>query len=240
MPIYERVVQKLMSNGQTHNKGSLAATIATVLIAVAAAAAVAAVLILTSGKNEPSEPESASSPISDELVSECSAAAQELVQKNYKVIKLFATEGLKYKTVYGNPSEDGYYSVDDEEYKHYSQIEELVKSVYVASEAERILTRYPVGTESGAKDVQIYKEHKDPVDGEECLGISESFVPETDYARDWSKCVIKISPKSDTECALTVIADGVAEAEADAHPESVMTTRMVKQDGKWLLSNLLK
>ncbi len=229
-----------MSNGQTHNKGSLAATIITVIIAVAAAAAVAAVLILAAGKNEPSEPESASSPISDALVSECDSAARELVQKNYKVLKLFVTEGLDYKTVFGNPPEDGYYSVNDEEYKHYSQIEELVKSVYVTTEAERILTRYPVKTENGTKDVQIYKEHKDPANGEDCLGRSEDFVPEADYARDWSKCVIKISPKSDTECALTVITDGVAESDAEAHPESVMTAQMVKQDGKWLLSDLLK
>ncbi len=229
-----------MSNGEKHSTGSLAATIITVLIAVAAAAAVAAVLVLTSGKDEQSNPESASNPISDELVNECGAAAQELVQKNYKVIELFATQGLKYKTVYGNPPEDGYYSVDDEEYKHYSQIEELIKSVYAAEEAERILTRYPVKTETGTKDIQIYKEHNDPTSGEECLGISEGFVPEKDYARDWSKCVIKISPKSAAECELTVITDGVAEADAEAHPESVMTTKMVKRDGKWLLSNLLK
>jgi len=241
MPIYERLVQKLMSNGGKHNAGSLAARIVTILVFVAAAAAVAAVIILTAGKNEPLESESASSPISDELVSECGAAAQELVQKNYKVIELFATEGLRYKTVYGNPPEDGYYSVNDEEYKHYSQIEELVKSVYVAEEAERILTRYPIRTEDGVKEVQVYKEHKDPVDGSECLGIIEGFTtPDADYSRDWSRCKITVHPKSETECELTVIADGYTEEEAESHPESVLTTKMVKQDGKWLLSDLLK
>ncbi len=229
-----------MGRGQKQNTGSLAATIATALIALAAAAAVAAVLIIMAKNKEAQDAANSSALASQALVDECGAAAQELVQNNYTVVKLFMTEGLLYKTVYDNPSEDGYFSVDDEEYKHFSQIEELVKSVYVAEEAERILTRFPIKVEGGTKDVQIYKEHKDPADGEMCLGIIEGFTPEEDYPRDWSRCVIKISPKSDTECALMVIVDGVSEAEAEAHPESVLTTQMVKRDGKWLLSNLLK
>lgn len=229
-----------MSRGSKQSAGSLATTIITVVIALAAVAAVIAVLVISAKNRESQDAENSSALASQALVDECGAAAQELVQENYKVVKLFVSEGLLYKTVYGNPSEDGYYTVDDEEYKHYSQIEELVKSVYVAEEAERILTRFPVKMENGMENVQIYKEHTDPTDGEMCLGIIEGFVPEEDYPRDWSQCVIKISPKSDTECALMVIVDGVSEAEADAHPESVLTTQMVKQDGKWLLSDLLK
>lgn len=227
-----------MSNGKKQE--SLVATIATALVAVAAIAAVAVGIILMNKNNSSDAQESTPNSISETLVDECSKAANDLIQKNYTVLKLYAIEGLPYKTVYGNSSEDGYYSVNDANYKHFSQIEELVKSVYAADEAERILTRYPVKTEGGTKDVQVYKEHKDPVDGSDCLGIIEGFTPDADYSRDWSKCVVKISPKSETECELTVFVDGYTEEEAKSHPESVLTTKMVKQDGKWLMSAMLK
>ncbi len=226
-----------MSND--NKQKSLAATIATALVALAAIAAVAAGIIMINKNDEPDVSDSTPS-ISDELVDECGKAANELVQNNYTVLKLYVIEGLPYKTVYGNSSEDGYYTVDDANYKDFSQIEELVKSTYTAEEAERILTRFPVTMETGAKDVQVYKQHKDPVDGSECLGIIEGFTPDKEYSRDWSKCRVTISPKSETECELTVIADGYTEEEAKSHPESVLTTKMVKQDGKWLMSALLK
>ncbi len=226
-----------MSND--NKQKSLAATIVTALVAVAAIAAVAAGIIMMTKKEEPDAPDSTPS-ISEALVDECGKAANELVQNNYTVLKLYVIEGLPYKTVYGNRSEDGYYTVDDENYKDFSQIEELVKSTYAADEAERILTRFPVKMEDGVKDAQVYTQHKDPVDGSECLGIIEGFMPDKEYSRDWSKCKITISPKSETECELTVIADGYTEDEAKSHPESVLTTKMVKQDGKWLMSDILK
>lgn len=226
-----------MSND--NKQKSLVATIVTALVALAAIAAVAVGIIMMTKKDEPDVPDSTPS-ISEALVDECSKAANELVQKNYTVLKLYVIEGLPYKTVYGNSSEDGYYTVDDGNYKSFSQIEELVKSTYIADEAERILTRYPVMMETGAKDVQVYKQHKDPVDGSDCLGIIEGFKPDSEYSRDWSKCRITISPKSGTECELTVIADGYTEEEAKSHPESVLTAKMVKQDGKWLISAMLK
>ena len=223
-----------------NNTGSLAATIATAVIAAAAIAAVVIMLVVL-GNNKPQETESSASPtkVSQELADECSAAANELVQNNYTVLKLFVIEGLRYKTVYGNRSEDGYYTVDDSEYKNYSQIEELVKSVYVEREASRVMLAYPIKTESGTKDVQVYKQHKDPVDGSDCLGIIEEFAPDKSYSRDWSKCVIKVSPKSEDLCVLSVITGGYSESEAEAHPEAVMTTNMVKKDGRWLLSEML-
>lgn len=225
-----------MSNGEKQK--SLAATIITGFVALAAIAAVAAGVIMMNKDDEPVVSDSTPS-ISDALADECGKAANELVQKNYTVLKLYVIEGLPYKTVYGNSSEDGYYTVDDANYKHFSQIEELVKSVYIAGEAERILTRFPVKTEEGTKDVQVYKEHKDPVDGSDCLGIIEGFTPDAEYSRDWSKCKITVHPKSDTECELTVVADGYTEEEAKSHPESVITAKMVKQDGKWLMSEML-
>lgn len=227
-----------MSKGKKQE--SLIATIATALVAVAAIAAVAVGIILMNKNNASDAQESTQNSIWEALVDECSEAANDLIQKNYTVLKLYTIEGLPYKTVYGNSSEDGYYSVNDANYKHFSQIEELVKSVYIADEAERILTRYPVKVEGGTKDVQVYKEHKDPSDGSDCLGIIEGFTPDADYSRDWSKCVVKVFPKSETECELTVFVDGYTEEEANSHPESVLTTKMVKQDGKWLMSTMLK
>ena len=104
--------------GNEKNKNSsLAATIATAVIAVAAIAAVVIMLVLVTGK-KPQENAGSGSPapqVSQELMDECSEAAFSLVQNNYTVLKLFALEGLRYKTVYGNRSEDGYYTVDDSE-----------------------------------------------------------------------------------------------------------------------------
>ncbi len=226
-----------MSND--NKQKSLAATIITVLVALAAIAAVAVGIIMMNKKDEPDVSDGSVS-VSEALADECAEAANELVQKNYTILKLYVIEGLPYKTVYGNSSEDGYYTVDDADYTDFSQIEELVRSVYTADEAERVLFRYPINTEVGTEEVQVYKEHKDPVDGSDCLGIIEGFKPDSEYSRDWSKCRITVSPKSETECELTVIADGYTEEEANSHPESVLTAKMVKQDGKWLMSAMLK
>lgn len=219
---------------------SIASLIITAVIAVAAIAAVVVLIITLTGKNDDEISEQSSTAPTAELLDECGKAAQELIQDNYTVIKLFVTEGLAYKTVYGNPAEDGYYSVDDGVYKHYSQIEELVNGVYVAEEAERILTRFPVKVEGGTKDMQIYTEHKDPSSGEMCLGISEEFKPDEEYAKDWSQCMISVHPESETTCTLTVILDGYTEQEAAAHPESVLTANMVKLNGEWRLQSMLK
>lgn len=219
---------------------SLASIVITAVIAVAAIAAVVVLIITLTGKKDGETSVQTSTAPTAELLDECGKAAQKLVQDNYTVIKLFVTEGLAYKTVYGNPAEDGYYSVDDAVYKHYSQIEELVNGVYVAEEAERILTRFPVKTEGGTKELQVYNEHKDPSTTEMCLGISEDFKPDVEYAKDWSQCMISVHPESETTCTLKVILDGYTEQEALSHPESFIITTMVKQNGEWRLQSMMK
>lgn len=226
--------------GKGKRADSIVSLVITAVIAVAAIAAVVVLIVTQTNKKDTETSDQASASQATALLNECSAAAQTLMQDNYTVIRLFVTEGLAYKTVYGNPAEDGYYSVDDDVYKHYSQIEELVKGVYVAEEAERILTRFPVKVDGGTKDMQIYTEHKDPSTAEMCLGITDAFKPDTEYTRDWSQCMISVHPESDTACTLKVILNGYTEEQAAAHPESVLTANMVKQNGEWRLQEMLR
>lgn len=221
------------------NVGTIVSCVMTAAVAIAAIVAVV-LLINPSSQGEDNSSAQLEASRVQALLDECGEAANQLVKDNYTILKLFVTEGLSFKTVYGNPAEDGYHSVDDEVYKHYSQIEDLVKSVYVEEEAERILTRFPIKVENGTKNVQVYIEHKDPSDGEMCLGINEEFNPDTDYSRDWSRCMINVHPENDTECTLKVILDGYSEEEASAHLESVITAQMIKTDGVWRLDSMLK
>lgn len=232
-----------MGSGNKRKAESVASLVITAVIALAAIAAVIVLVVILKGNKQASESEALQQQQQQQntlLLNECAQAANSLVQGNYSVLKLFVTEGLEYTTIYGNPAEDGYHSVDDEVYKHYTQIEELVKSVYVESEAERILTRFPVATESGTRDMQVYTEHKDSVDGEMKLGINENFVPDESYNKDWSKCSVQVHPENDLECTLTVILDGYTESDADTHPQSVVSAKMVKQNGEWRLSVMLQ
>lgn len=230
-----------MSSGNKRKAESVASLVITAVIAVAAVAAVIVLVVLLKGDKQSSENDEIQQQQQNTLLlNECAEAANALVQKNYTVLKLFVTEGLDFTTVYGNPAEDGYHSVDDEVYKHYSQIEELVKSVYTASEAERILTRFPVVTESGTRDMQVYTEHKDSVDGEMKLGINENFISDESYSKDWSKCSVEVHPENDDECSIMVITDGYTKSDAVSHPECVITAKMIKQDGEWRLSAILR
>lgn len=228
-----------MSSENKRKAESVASLVITAVIALAAIAAVIVLVAILKGKPDTSE-DDYSQQQNALFLNECAQAANTLVQGNYSVLKLFLTEGLAYTTVYGNPAEDGYHTVDDDVYKHYSQIEELVKSVYVESEAERILTRFPVVTESGTRDMRVYTEHKDSVDGEMKLGINENFVPDKSYGKDWSKCSFEVHPENDTECSITVITDGYTKSDAASHPEAVITAKMVKQNGEWRLSSILE
>lgn len=81
---------------------------------------------------------------SAEFVNECGANAQALMDDNYKVVRMFVSEGLPHlDEPYGNAPEDGLYTVSSDEYKTYAELETFIKSVYTAEEAERILTRMP-------------------------------------------------------------------------------------------------
>ena len=130
---------------QNNKKSAVSAIVATVIVAVAAVAAI--VVLFTMNKKPTAKlPDGTSTSFkpSQELVDECGAKAQELISDNYRIVRLFITEGLPYEEEpYGNLPEDGAYTVDSKEYKTYEQMEQFVKSVFVEDEANRILTQMP-------------------------------------------------------------------------------------------------
>ena len=117
-------------------KTSLAPIISTIIVAaLALAVAIFAIVLITgddgqantSGNNDSNV--SAPYTPTEELVNECTYAAHDLVAANYKVVRLYITEGLSHlDEPYGNIPEDGYYTVDDSEYTSLEQLEQLEES----------------------------------------------------------------------------------------------------------------
>ncbi len=227
-----------MSKGK--KKSSNAALVATIIVALAAIAAIVILLVMMSGRNTEEPSSDTGFHASQELFDECLYSAHDLVGNNYKIIKLYITEGLPHEDEpYGNEPEDGIYTVASEEYTSLSQIEELVKSVYTEEIADTILHKMEVTTQSGSKEsLEVYKNRD--VFGETFLGIDAKFKPDEGYTKDWSSCFLEVVPKSETECDLTVYIDGIKPEEAAAHPESVITTHMTKLEGGWRLTEILK
>ena len=231
-----------MSEKKRSKQTSTAPLIATIVVALAAIAAVIVLFVISSSKGNDSGSSSSVNggfTATAELIGECSDNATDLIRQNYEIIKLFVTEGLPKKPEpYGNEPEDGVYTVDSDEYTKLSQIEELVRSVYVEGESERILHRMGVTLENGTTVLmEVYKNRE--VFGETFLGINAQFRPDTNYSHDWSNCFVEVQPTGETVCEITVYVNGISAEEADAHPESVLKTEMVKQDGKWRLSQVL-
>lgn len=243
---------------------SLIPLISTVVVAVLAIAVVIVAIIVISGDNGGTSADSGSSagvsssqPFepTQELVDECTYAAHDLVAGNYRILRLFVTEGLPHEDEpYGNLPEDGLYTVSSSEYKTLGVIEELVNSVFVEEEAVRVL-----GNIDG-KGLAVYQNREKLVkvenvadgtgeaseDGpgiryekEYVLGISADFVPDTDYAKDWSSCRIAIVPRSETLCDLTVYLDGLDENTVSANSESVLSMTMVKVEQEWRLEKFV-
>lgn len=241
--------------------------ISTIVVAVLAIAlAVTAVIMLSNNKNNTTSQTSQSGTVTsngfvptDELIEECTYAAHDLVADSYSIVRLFVTEGLPhYDEPYGNLPEDGIYTVNSTEYNSLEDIENLVRSVYVNAEAERILTNID------GNGLAVYKNREVLVDAvydesadagetaegtgesrpayvtEQVLGIDASFTPDTSYDKDWSSCSIAVVPKSETECELTIYLDGIGATgetgTAEAESGDVLETAMVKIDGEWRLS----
>lgn len=229
-----------MSNNNS-SKVPLITTIATVVVAVAAVI----ILLMVMGNKEPDEGES-SVPneivfsATPELYTECENAASALVSANYEVIRLFVTEGLPVKKVYGNPVEpiDGAYVVESDKYTEFSQIEKLVKSIYTDEAAEKILNETEVSPASTVWKVQVYADHN--INGDVFLGMSTQFLIDLKYKTDWSDCYIVAEPKSQEYCELTIYVDGVTSDTASAHPESVLKSAMTKTSDGWRLNKFLK
>lgn len=259
--------------GQEKSKSSLSTLIATAIVAVAAIAAIVVLIMMTqktpgSGGRLPDGTEIAFKP-SQELIDECGASAQELVQGNYRVLRLFITEGLPHKSEpYGNRPEDGLFTVNSQEFKSYEEVEELVKSVYTDNEAKRILTGMPsVAGENGNLIAvyaprEVYVERSElaeitpmdkvpevviPPTGDEptyvkttVLGISEDFVPYTDYMKPWGAISVKIIPINYDECNVTVYLGAAAGVDLSGIGDSdILQTKMIRVDDEWRLTELV-
>ncbi len=250
-----------MSENKSKKNASTATLVATIIVAVAAIA-LAIVAVITLNKSSGSTSNTPSSSVdtnfkpTDELVEECQYAAHDLVKNNYEIVRLFVTEGLPhYDEPYGNLPEDGVYTVNSTDYTSLSQIEEFVKSVFVNSEAERILTNIDGNGLSVYKNREVFVDVVDEETGETAettatgetvsrphyttetvLGISADFKPDTSYNKDWSSCSIAVLPISENECRLTIYLGGLDESAESADPDNVLETQMVKIDGTWKLS----
>lgn len=226
-------------------KNSIAPLIITIATVAVAAAAVVILLIVMGGNKEPDEGgSSAPSEIvfsaTSEQYAECESAASALVSANYEVIRLFVTEGLPIKKVYGNPVEpiDGAYVIDSDKYTEYSQIEALVKSIYTDEAAEKILNETEVTFGDTTKKVRVYAEHN--VHGDVFLGMSTDFVFDYKYDTDWSNCYIMAEPKGSNLCDLTIYVNGATSETASEHPGSVLKTTMTRTESGWRLNKFLK
>ncbi len=241
---------------------SLIPLISTIVVAVLAIAVVIVAIFVIAGDNGGTSSGGGNSTVASqpfeptqELVDECTYAAHDLVADNYRILRLFVTEGLPHEDEpYGNLPEDGLYTANSSEYKSLQQIEELVHSVFVEEEAVRVLDNIDgrglavyqnreklVKVESAAESTDETSEESSGIryEKEYVLGISADFVPDTDYAKDWSSCRIAIIPRSETLCDLTVYLDGLDENTASANSESVLGMTMVKVEQDWRLEKFV-
>ncbi len=236
-------------------KNSSVPLISTIIVA-AAAVALAIVAVVTLNKQPEQQNSSSESSSSSEfrptqeLVEECTYAAHDLVKESYRILRLFVTEGLAhYEEPYGNPPEDGIYTVDSTEFSSLSQIEELVNSIYAEDEAERILTDIDgnglavyqnreilvdVTAESGTGDHPLYAT-------ETVLGISADFKPDTEYDKDWTSCRIAVMPITADKCELTIYLDGLDEntSVTSDNRDSILDTTMVNTENGWRLAEFV-
>ncbi len=247
---------------------SLAPIISTIVVAVLALAVAIFAIILITGEDSTSGNASAggdtsvSTPFAptQELVDECTYAAHDLIAANYKVVRLYITEGLDHlDEPYGNLPEDGYYTVDSTAYKTLEDITSLLNSVYTPDVAVDILTNVD------GNGLEVYKDREKLVKVEETyegtaettaepegstsdssvqyktqyvLGISADFAPAADYNKDWSSVRIAVTPLSETECSLKVYLDGVSpDTATEDDADSILEISMFKVGGSWRLTS---
>lgn len=154
----------------------------------------------------------------EDTANEMKDAATKLLSDNYKVLRLFYTKGMAHKDEpYGNIPEDGYYTVDSEEYTSLDQLFEIVDSTYTKEQADVVKTN---SLGYGA----IYKMREDGT-----LGIIMNFTP-MEYTRSWDNPVFTISPISDTECTIEITIH-----EKETTEEVKLTSTMIKDSDSWKL-----
>lgn len=175
------------------NKGkrtsSTSTIVATAIVALAAIAAIV-VLIVMSKKADEGQTDLQNSLMVESaggqaFIDECGEHAQALVAGNYRIVRLYISEGMSYRAEpYGNRPEGGYYAAVSDEFKTYEDIDNYVRSIFVQEEAERILFEMPYdpkdeyGSEDGPSNttlrrfVPIYSPRVDYVDAEEASEVT--------------------------------------------------------------------
>ena len=252
---------------------SISTLIATAIVAAAAIAAII-VLIVMSNKTDGGQQNDLKNSLTVEVsdtqafADECGENAKRLVQSNYRVVRLFISEGLPHRDEpYGNNPEDGYYTVESDEFKTLEEVEELLKSTFVEEEASRILMQMPSdpgaayggaasafsADEPHPDSVAVYWSRVDYVDNnsnsasgsqtyekQSVLGISQYFRPYTDYKKPWGSTSIRIVPVSEEECDITIYLGADKDVELSSVEDTdILTTKMVKVDGEWRLTKLV-
>ena len=245
MRVSEPKGRSIDSDMSSYKKNSIAPLIVTIATVVAAAAAVVILLMVMGKDKDPGEggssvPNEIVFSTTPELYAECESAASALVSANYEVLRLFVTEGLPIKKVYGSTAEpiDGAFVTVSDKYTEYSQIEALVKSIYTNEAAEKILKETTVSFGGVTKTLQVYADHN--INGDVFLGINTQFFVDKSYTTNWSDCFILAEPHGLTSCDVTVYVNGVTSDNASEHPESVLKVTMIKTDAGWRFNEFLK
>ena len=252
------------------NKGkttsSASTIIATAIVALAAVAAIIVLIVMSKkpgdGRQDMQNNVVVESAGGQDFIDECGENAQRLVQGNYRIVRLFISEGLPYRDEpYGNRPEDRLYTVNSEEFKTFDDVMTLVKSVFVEDEANRILMRMPLdpaaaygvgGNPEEAQLISVYWTRDEYVDASDTsaggsgyvkqtvLGISERFKPYTDYKKPWGSTSIRIVPVNEEECDITIYLGADKDVDLSSVEDSdILTTKMVKVNGEWRLTKLV-
>lgn len=248
------------------NKGKTTSSISTIVAtAIVALAAIAAIIVLImmpkdGGQNNESQSVSVAYKDTQEFADECGENAQKLVAGNYRVLRLFISEGLPHQDEpYGNRPEDGFYTAISDEFKTYEELESYVKSIFTEQEANRILTKMPIdpaaayGTDggSGSGSMELYRSRDEYVDAsgsgggtsyvkQSVLGINMSFKPYTDYKKPWGSTSIRIVPVSEEECDITIYLGADKDVDLSSVEDTdILHTTMIKENGEWRLAELV-
>lgn len=212
----------------TKKKSSSASSLVITCVAVLLAIAAVIFVIITFSGNKDGDPASTggdptnppSVNVSDEIMSEMSQGAFDLLQMNYKVYQYF-TYGMTVKPEpYNNKPDDGFYTCDNPDFENFDKFSDYVKSVYTDEVAQKLLTD-PFG--SG------------PVYGNDngALGLSADFTASTEEGNSWADVKYVCTALSETECSIAVTLKDSAGADVEK------TVKMTKTDAGWRLEEMI-
>lgn len=169
------------------------------------------------------EPEDAGYQPDPEIKEEMKDAVTKLISGNYTVLKLYYIKGMAHKDEpYGNTPEDGYYTVDSEDYTSIDQLEDIVDSTFVKDFAKNVKND-PLGYGP------IYSTRPNGT-----LGIIANFTP-MPYTRSWKNPDFVIEPESDTECGIKIYIHEKDEAQTPVTLDGHMT----KTADGWRLDSII-